>query len=87
MGLDIRDPHYVWLRGAQCIRLYLHAPIHTFMSPFTGTNSPSAQGRIKGFIGPRYFWRHEKYCWNFSVLSIIQANGGGGDARIIEKHG
>jgi hypothetical protein len=41
------------------------------------------QGRIKGFVGPRPFWRFEKYCWNYSVLSIIQANVGGGDARII----
>jgi hypothetical protein len=36
-------------------------------------------------VGPRH-WRLEKYCWNYSVLSIIRANGGVGDAWIIEKH-
>jgi hypothetical protein len=44
------------------------------------------QGQIKGFVGPstfRHFWIFEKYCWNYSVLSIIRANGRGGVAWII----
>jgi hypothetical protein len=51
------------------------------------------QGRIKGFVGPRHFSSlrpfgdSKKYYWKYSVLSIIRANGGGRDARIIEKHG
>jgi hypothetical protein len=31
----------------------------------------------------KHFLRFEKYCWNYSVLSVIRANGGGGDTQII----
>jgi hypothetical protein len=56
------------------------------------TAASNGLGRIKGFVGPKHFtslgpfgdW--ENYFWNYGVLSIIRDNGGGGNARITEKH-
>jgi hypothetical protein len=67
------------LRYRQC-----HKINHKWLK-YNGAQNANSQGRIKGFVGPRHFLRFEKYCWNYSVLSIIRADGRGGVVQIIRN--